>query len=71
MTLKNRIVKSAAGSEMQDNTVWPSDAALAAACLAMEQALDAEGVASPPAREKDLLQYAAEEGQSCCKGGNV
>ena len=29
MTLKNRIVKSAAGSEMQDNTVWPSDAALA------------------------------------------
>ena len=49
----------------------PSDAALAAACLAMEQALDAEGFASPPAREKDLLQYAAEEGQSCCKGGNV
>ena len=29
VTLKNRIVKSAAGSEMQDNTVWPSDAALA------------------------------------------
>ena len=49
----------------------PSDAALAAACLAMEQALDAEGFASPPAREKDLPQYAAEEGQSCCKGGNV
>ena len=49
----------------------PSDAALAAACLAMEQALDAEGFALPPAREKDLLQYAAEEGQSCCKGGNV
>ena len=49
----------------------PSDAALAAACLAMEQALDAEGFASPPAREKDLLQYAAEERQSCCKGGNV
>ena len=49
----------------------PSDAELAAACLAMEQALDAEGFASPSAREKDLLQYAAEEGQSCCKGGNV
>ena len=49
----------------------PSDAALAAACLAMEQALDAEGFALPLAREKDLLQYAAEEGQSCCKGGNV
>lgn len=29
VTLKNRIVKSAAGSEMQDNDTWPSDAALA------------------------------------------
>ena len=29
VTLRNRIVKSAAGSEMKDNTVWPSDAALA------------------------------------------
>ena len=29
MTLRNRIVKSAAGSEMQDNDTWPSDAALA------------------------------------------
>ena len=48
----------------------PSDAALAAACLAMEQALDAEGLPSPPAGEQALRRYAAEDGQRCSTGAH-